>query len=101
MNLKSFRTRNYDDFAALRLEKNKANLKPIKAKFRNDQMTAPDADLTEYDLKKESQSAGRQMNVSILLTMDYENTGDWAPGENKPNQSQFQKHPFGAEGQDV
>ena len=30
-----------------------------------------------------------QMNVSSILTTDYENKSNWTLGENKPNQSQF------------
>ncbi len=29
-----------------------------------------------------------QMNVSSILTIDYENISDWTIGKNKPNQSQ-------------
>ena len=29
------------------------------------------------------------MNVSILITRDYEKLQDWTFGQNKPNQSQF------------
>ncbi len=30
------------------------------------------------------------MDVSQLLTTNYKNKSDWTPGENKPNQSQFE-----------
>ena len=30
-----------------------------------------------------------QMNIYLLLTMDYENISDWTLGENKPKQTQF------------
>jgi len=32
------------------------------------------------------------MNVSIFSKMTYENKSNWTLGENKPNQTQFQKH---------
>jgi hypothetical protein len=32
-----------------------------------------------------------QMNVTYLITMDYENKSNWTLGENKPKQTQFQK----------
>ncbi len=34
-----------------------------------------------------------QMNVSILLQMDYENKHNWTIGQNKPNQTQSPKSP--------
>jgi len=30
-----------------------------------------------------------QMNVSSILTTDYENTSNWTLGQNKPKQTQF------------
>jgi hypothetical protein len=33
-----------------------------------------------------------KMNVSKVLTNDYENKSNWTLGENKPNQTQFQIH---------
>ncbi len=32
-----------------------------------------------------------QMNVTSLITVEYENIANWTLGENKPNQTQFQK----------
>jgi len=32
-----------------------------------------------------------KMNVSNILTMNYENKTNWTLGENKPNQTQFRK----------
>jgi hypothetical protein len=37
INVKAFRATDYDDFPAMRLRKNKANSKPIKANFRGPQ----------------------------------------------------------------
>ena len=34
-----------------------------------------------------------QMNVTAVLTKDYENKSNWTLGENKPNQTQFPKSP--------
>ncbi len=30
------------------------------------------------------------MNLTSLITVDYENIANWTLGENKPNQTQFQ-----------
>jgi len=32
-----------------------------------------------------------QMNVTSLITVDYENKSNWTLGKNKPNQTQFPK----------
>jgi hypothetical protein len=57
--------------------------------------------LTEHDLKKQSQFAGCQMSATVCGARSYENNFALRLRENKPSQSQFQKHPFGAEGEDV
>jgi len=68
MNVNSLITKDYrkkDDFA---VQKNKAKTKPIL-----------------------SAVGGLQMNVTSFITKDYENERFCRCGENKPNQSQFQR----------
>ena len=82
----SFGKRDYDDFAALRLWKNKPNSKPnaglwpeirstkyeILKKPNGCVMAAPQAQLTEYDFAKQSQFPKGKMNASFFFTKDYE-----------------------------
>ena len=35
-----------------------------------------------------------QMNVNKVLTKHYENKSNWTLGENKPKQTQFQRHGY-------
>jgi hypothetical protein len=48
---------------------------------------------TIYNLVKQNKPnlLDVQMNVSVFLHMAYENKHNWTLGENKPNQTQFQR----------
>ena len=46
---------------------------------------------TRYDtiMQNKPNLPNAQMNIYLLLTMDYENISDWTLGESKPKQTQF------------
>jgi hypothetical protein len=53
-------------------------------------MTERKAYMTEHDLKKQSQFAGCQMNVTSFRVVDYDDFAALRPRKNEANQSQFQ-----------
>ena len=102
MSLSIYMKGDYEDFHALRRQKNKPNSKPIKANLRRRRnLPRPSPSLRDEaatrrrpaekkgDLKKQSQFAPAQVGAKSFMKEDYDNIAAGEVKKNKAKQSQF------------